>query len=150
MEKGFLSRLDEVCKNEEERDEYDELLRAMFCSYMSTVLSHECSRFNMANIKRTSMCSLNHLMEAICTIELHPYYDPVGEIKTLQDFIDSIENEKLVASVKSLPQRDQHIIYLKYVKQMPDKDIAKQHDVTRQAITRKKKRILEKLLCECL
>lgn len=149
MEKGFLSRIDEVCKTDKERDEYDELLRAMFCSYMSTVLSHECSRFNTANAKRTSMCSLNYHLEALHTIELHPYNE-FDRVITFQDFIDSIENEKLVASVKSLSQKEQYIIYLKYVKQMPDKDIAKQHDVTRQAITRKKKRILEKLLCECL
>ena len=132
------------CITEDERREFDNLLRAMFCNYMTTVLSHECLHFNNTRKYKPLLSEPEYVFEtAICKVELVDF--ETKEITNLQDFINSFENEKLLRCFKRLSCDEQMLLYMKFVCEYTDQEIASKLSKTRQCITRRKNNILHKL-----
>lgn len=135
------------CIAEDERGDFDKLLRAMFCNYMTTVLSHECLHFNSTKKYKQLLSEPDYILEtAICSAENLAF--DIQDIKTLQDFIDSIENENLLKCFKLLSNEDQMLLYMKFVHDCTDQEIAFKFSKTRQCVTRRKNNILHKLFVE--
>ena len=84
-------------------------------------------------------------MRLLQTIKLSDSCIVSKEIKSVEDIPFKFENELLIDAVLSLTEKEQNIIYRKYVLDMTDEEIANEMNVSRQSITSKKLAILNKL-----
>ena len=113
-------------------------------NYLSVVFLHGAMRF----IKTKKYNRLEN------TVDIETFADSIKlsdscivskEIKSVEDIPFKFENELLIDAVLSLTEKEQNIIYRKYVLDMTDEEIANEMNVSRQSITSKKLARLNKL-----
>ena len=76
-----------------------------------------------------------------------PYADLINETDDISEVITS---EKLFLCIQNLSQRQKDILSLVYIKQFTDKEIAKELQISQQAVSKSRKKILEIIRKELL
>jgi len=76
-----------------------------------------------------------------------PYADLINETDDISEVITS---EKLFLCIQNLSQRQKDILSLVYIKQFTDKEIARELQISQQAVSKSRKKILEIIRKELL
>ena len=143
-QKDILMKIYSTCSSEDILLQFDSALRAMFYKYMLAVLNRSSNHFNTS--KKYMILS----NDASTILESFPEDESLEElnfnISNVQDMLNSFNDEKLLLSCKYLTESEKELLFMKYVKQYTDKEIASILSITRQGVTRKKNIILKKIL----
>jgi len=114
-------------------------------SYVIKMLHYESKRLDKKEreYRRKNELSLDPYTENYQI----PYVELVNETNDISEVITS---EKLFLCIQNLSQRQKDILSLVYIKQLTDKEIARELQISQQAVSKSRKKILEIIRKELL
>lgn len=118
-------------------------------SYFSKVLLFEAQRFDrkLRNISSTSPLILDNedsiLLELITSQHYHDSFDTLLEKPEQLEIL--FEDKHLFNIISNFNSKDKELLYLLYVKEMNESEVAKHLGVTKQAVNKRKNSILKKI-----
>ncbi|MGC5455854.1 sigma-70 family RNA polymerase sigma factor [Enterococcus faecium] len=116
----------------------------LFIRYIQKTLLHEKLNYVRNNKKRRSEILIeDEFLHSISSCEKTLLEDI--KLEDINHFEDYIENNKLANSLTSLTDVEKFILFKRYVRGNNDTEIAKEFNVTSQAISKRRRNILNKI-----
>ena len=121
-----------------------------FINYIKKTLKHAKIKYDIRNRKISLMETLFDDMSALSGLDITDDCTNNALEAIAESSSCSIENiftdKKLYLIVKNLSQKEKDILFLKYVKEMTDCNIASALNISQQATTKAKNKILSRIL----
>lgn len=147
MYENYLQNPNETNKKLVEEKFKLHVMKIKVISYFSKVLFFEAQRFDKklrANAAHTLPLLDDDSEDEIATNTLlnSPIEIVVGHTSVIEDFL---ENEHLFNLVSNLNDKNKELLYLLYIKELDEDQVAVRLGVTKQAVNKRKNNLLKKL-----
>lgn len=136
MYETYLQNLTDDNKKEIEEKFKLHVMKINLLSYFSKVLYFEAQRFDK-NIRATTTVSLLDGDDSVESYTLKTTDEPKIE--------NYFENERLFNLVSNLSDDNKKLLYLLYVKDLDEVQVAEKLGITKQAVNKRKNNLLKKL-----
>lgn len=112
----------------------------IFIRYISVTLLNEKRSYIKKKNNQHVMTDQNDLLDNLPSKEIS--YIETADYHTLENYVNSYD---LANAIASLSSAEKHLLYEKYVLSKKDIEIAKQLNISSQAISKRKRKILDKI-----
>lgn len=137
--------------NNENISKTEEDIENMFKNYIRKVIEHTKMEYDKARNEVMTYETVTDIgMEEFTKlVDYNSSVHAIPEeilIKSYRDIENLFSNDKLFVIIKGLPPRHKQILYLKYVEDKTDEEIAQKMGVKRQAITKTRNQALQMIM----
>lgn len=112
---------------------------------ISTLPCPQMEAYCVIIVKNESINIIRKRNKIVYSEDVDYFYEDNGVDQTWEEYLETLNKEKLYSCIKRLSKDERNFIYLRFINEMKFKDISKLLGITEEAAKKRSQRILKKL-----